>query len=71
MNIQERINEYFNTVWYVEDFIEGYKRANNIEDRELTDSEMKNFEEKMTEGFLKNFRETIIGEVNERMTYIL
>lgn len=68
--IDKLIKEDFNITYYMEDFLEGYKIANDIED-ELTEEQMNDFLEKVREpGFLKSFRNTVIADINERITYL-
>lgn len=64
------IEKQFNTKWHKEDFLEGYRAAKGIENRELTEEELADFERQMSDGRLKGFKETIIQEVNERMLYL-
>ena len=70
VSIQRNIDNYFDTKWFVEDFVEGYKNANGIENRNLTEEEWEDFDSKMIPSMLKDFRETIIQEVNERVKYL-
>ena len=68
--IDKLIKEDFNITYYMEDFLEGYKIANDIED-ELTEEQMNDFLEKVREpGFFKSFRSTVIADINERITYL-
>lgn len=67
--IDELIKSEFNTTWCMEDFLEAYMRENGVE--ELTEEQMQHFYEKMSEpGFLSHFRNTVIEQINEMMTYI-
>ena len=66
--IQQKIDEYFNTKWYTEDFLEGYKTARKIED--MTEKDFEDFEKCITTSMLYRFRETVIQEINERITYL-
>ena len=67
--IQKLIDEYFNTQWYIDDFIAGYQEAKDI-DGKLTEEEEADFESQLTAENLKNFREVIIQEINERIPYL-
>lgn len=69
MKIYNRIKTCFNTSWSEEDFINAYKQAKGIEDRDLTEEEYENFDKQMDENKLKRFREVITEDINERMVY--
>ena len=64
--IDALIEKDFSTTWYTEDFLEAYKRANHI--NEMTDEQLFRFYTIINHpGFLKHFRETVIGQINDMM----
>lgn len=70
--VDEIIDDKFGTVWYAEDFLPAYMKANGIKNEEvMTDEQWIKFKNKMNEpGFLSGFRETCVQEINERIGYL-
>ena len=67
------IEEYFNTKWCFVDFFYAYCQAKGIEDPEndLTDEEYTQMEEecekKINKSMLRNLRDTMMEDMNERI----
>lgn len=70
--IELEIHEYFDTNWHVEDFLQGYMTANDIDDEDrMTQKDWEDFYNRITEpGVLRNFKQVIIQEINERIPYL-
>lgn len=71
-SINAIIREDFDTEWWMEDFLEAWKKAKGIEEEdELTDDQWIEFDADMHEpGLLRGFREVCIQEINERISYL-
>lgn len=76
MSAQEKIKEYFNTEWNFVDFFYAYCASKGIDDPEedLTEEEYSRLEreceEKISVSMLARLRDTIIADINERLTMI-
>lgn len=70
--VDEIIEDKFNTTWYAEDFLQAYMDANGIKSEEaMTNEEWIKFKDKMNEpGFLSGFRQACVQDVNERIGYL-
>ncbi len=72
MEVEERIEEYFNTHWAFEDFIQAYIWVHDIDPDALNDPAFrqkieKAVDEKLTYELLRSLREAVIEDVNERL----
>lgn len=72
MTAEERIQEYFDTHWTFEDFIQAYIWAHDIDSDALEDSAFRRkieeaVNEKLTYELLRSLREAVIADVNERL----
>ena len=72
MTAEERIQEFFNTQWTFEDFIQAYIWAHDIDPDALNDPAFRQkieeaVDEKLSYELLHSLREAVIADVNERL----
>ena len=72
MTAEERIEEYFNTHWTFEDFIQAYIWVHDIDPDALNDPAFRQkieeaVDEKLSYELLHSLQEAVIADVNERL----